>query len=254
MTTNAGNGGFIWKRKYPTQFVSVPSLTGHEIENAFQNDPTWLYTSDGTSPLPIKMVFESNKKFSGLGLINHTIPPTATMEIVFYSDAFITPLYTTSIPYTIINTYKLFEEIQSEYVKLQIGNVTGLNVSIGELYLGEKFQFPHNFSWGYEEEFNILKDVDTTDDGIQYETPGENEETYEYSKLRFTFNDVNMEYFEIYKNLIRPGKKVFIPNFNKPECHFGIVPNKTLKRQKKRTGDDYSLEFWTDAIRSTTDV
>ncbi len=249
--TRPENGGFILNRKLPASLLCNQTAQGYSIENAFSGNPNFIWKSDGSINIYIKITFANPIKLSGGGIINHTIPATATVMLHYYYDAFLT-YAGNSGSWTLNekNMYKIITEVEYQYYSLSIALSESSSVQIGEIHLGDSLQFPHNFSWGYEEEFEVVKKVDTTDEGVHYETP-DDKDTYtapSFSKLTVNFDDINNQYYTTYKTLIMPGKKIFIKNFTKPECYFGIVPNTKLKAKKKRTGDSYSIGFWEDAI------
>lgn len=249
--TRPENGGFILNRKLPASLLCNYTGQGYNIENAFFGNPNYIWKSDGSLNIYIKMTFANPIKLSGCGIINHTIPATATVVLHYYHDAFLTYAGNSGgWSWNEKNMYKIITEVEYQYYSLSIALPGSSAIQIGEIHLGDSFQFPHNFSWGYEEEFEVVKKVDTTDEGVHYETPDDSD-TYiapSFSKLQISFDDTKDEYYPMFKTLIMPGKKIFIKNYTKPDCHFGIVPNTKLKAKKKRTGDSYSIEFWEDAI------
>ncbi|NIR04216.1 MAG: hypothetical protein GTN82_02185, partial [Candidatus Aminicenantes bacterium] len=132
-------------------------------------------------------------------------------------------------------------------------NVT--EIKIGCIYPGLAYQFPYNYKFGLETEFHVVKQVDTTDEGIHFETPDEDDNVTapEYHRYRMNFGDLKHQYFHEYCELIKPGKKVYILKFTEMECYYGIVPDQSLKKVTTRNEDTYSLRFFEDALGGTDD-
>ena len=137
-----------------------------------------------------------------------------------------------------------------QYIQLYASDTSISSIKIGVIFTGTGFQFPHNFSWGYIEEFNVGKDVATTDGGFHIETPDEDEliQAPEFSKMEIKFSSVDRAIHNIYKNLIRPGNKIFIPTFLERTCYYGIVATQNLKSTREKKGDTYSIQFWEHSL------
>ena len=86
----------------------------------------------------------------------------------------------------------------------------------------------------------------TTDEGIHFEEP--TTQAPEFSRYSIKFSNSPEENLSLFYDVIRAGKKVFIPSFTAATCHFGIVPDKELKANRTLNGDEYSIRFWEDAI------
>jgi hypothetical protein len=155
-----------------------------------------------------------------------------------------------TIPWAEKNTYIIDANPYSEYVQIHIdASAAGVENSIGVIYPGTAFQFPHNFSFGRADEFIVEKTVDTTDAGFHIETPGpDDQQPPEWEKVKMKFGPVKQQYRDDYKNLIRPGDKVFIKNFTSPACLYGIVPDRSLQAVKEKAGENYPLRFWEHGI------
>lgn len=249
--SNPGNGGFIMNWNKPGTIEADSEKTGNEIESAFIMYPTQIFESTSGS-VSIKMTYSTPWKLTGLALINHNLTETAAIQLLFYTDANFTTLADEkTIPYSQKNTYIIIDENvigQYRYIELSISDSALATIRIGIIFPGSGFQFPHNFSWGYTEEFKVDKHVDTTDGAFHHETPTEKSEVPEYSKFKITFNSVDPGIHDLYKKLIRVGNKIFIKSFQEPECYYGIVPDKNLKAEKEKKGDKYSIEFWEHSL------
>lgn len=252
MSTNPENGGVILGRYKPTA-VADTEAEGYEIDKAFNLNPTQIYKSTA-STATINMTF-SQDKYTGWGIINHNLTSTASIALRFYTESTFTNLdHETTIPFSMRNTYILIPGISEySYIQLYITDPSLTEIEIGIIRPGKWEPFPCNYKWGYQEEFCVSKDIDTTDEGIIFESPGEDEEqpTPEYSKLRITFENVKREHYDYFKNLIRVGKKVLILDPDKQECFFGVFPDKKIPGVRKLEGDTFSLQFWEDAIGAT---
>ena len=252
-----GNGGFLLKPIRPSEVTADDEKEGYEIGFAFEKNPSLVYCSEG-STTTINMTFSPARQITGVALINHNLHESASILLRFYdTGGFSTPIVEKNIPWHRKNIYiNIKDNPAYQYVQIQITVPSG-NIQIGVIFPGTSFQFPYNFAWGYEEEFCVTKEVDTTDYGVHFETPdpydeAESAETVgEYEKFKIDFDNIPSEHYSSFFDLIRPGKKVFIPSFSKPGCHYGIVPDKNLAASKYRGIDKYSIRFWEDAIGET---
>lgn len=251
--SNPGNGGFILSWKKPDSVVADSEAAGYEIGNAFLKYPTKVFESESNT-VSINMTYNTAWKPTGIALINHNLTEIAVIKLRFYLDSnFSTLDDEKTIPYNVKNTYLVIDEStigEYHYIQLYISDTSISSIQLGVIFPGTGFQFPHNYSWGYVEDFNVGKDVDTTDGGFHNETPDEEEEIQapEYTKVEITFSSVDPGIHNIYKNLIRVGQKIFIRSFTSPKCYYGIVPNKNLKATKEKKGDTYSIQFWEHSL------
>ena len=248
------NGGFLLKRIIPETAVASTQATGYEIEKSFTQIPSQVFKSEElTEALVIDLDFGEVVALQGFGIVNHTIPETATITLKYSSAGFLEPWEATDeIPWREKNTY-IFIERTFRYVQLHIDATAGV-LQIGALFPAlVKFQFPHNYSWEYEQDFEVAKDVQVSDDGVHFEYPDGDSQVVapEYEKFKITFNDIDKQHRESFKRLIRPGKKIFIPDFQSLDSHYGIVPDKVLKTVRALRGDTYILRFSEDATGET---
>ena len=251
--SNPGNGGFILSWKKPDSVAADHQATGFEIGNAFIKYPTKVFLS-GSNNVKINMTYNTPWKPTGIALINHNLTQTAVINLRFFLDSnFSTLDDEKTIPYNVKNTYLIIDEStigEYHYIQLYISDTSISSIQFGIIFPGTGFQFPHNYSWGYTEEFNVVKEIDTTDGGFHEESPGEDQEITapEYSKIGITFSSVDPGIHDVYKNLIRVGNKIFIPSFLKQDCFYGVVADKTLKTTKEKKGDTYSIQFWEHSL------
>jgi len=251
--SNPGNGGFILDWNKPDTVAADHQATGFEIENAFSKYPTKVFLS-GSNTVKINMTYNTAWKLTGIALVNHNLTAAAVTKLRFYLDSsFQTLNVEKTIPYNVKNTYLIIDEStigNYKYFQVYITDTSIASIQIGVIFPGTGFQFPHNFSWGYTEEFNVVKEIDTTDGGFHEETPGEDQEISapEYSKIGIIFSAVDPGIHDVYKNLIRVGNKIFIPSFYKQGCFYGVVSDKTLKTTKEKKGDTYSIQFWEHSL------
>jgi len=254
MSTNPENGGVITKWYFPETVVASTEAQDHEITKAFSFSPQETYESTGNT-ITIDMTFTTEIIMTGFGIINHNLTAAAAIELRFYlNSSFTTPDRVVTLTYAKKNIYQIITEITGyRYIQLYIQDDNLSAISVGILYPGTWEQFPGNFTIENEEEFCIGKEVDTTDYGVHFETPGEkeNETVPEYLKLRINFSNIKREHIEFYKSLIRIGKKILIidPTDQEEECYFGLFPDNTLPfKRHYLEGDTFSLRFWEDAI------
>jgi hypothetical protein len=247
----AENGGFIRHWKRPETVTANPE--GNGIAYAFTKYPTELFSVE-SSTLTVKMTYSSQEKFSGFALINTNLTESASITMGFYPDSsFSTPDVEKNMSITDKtdkNIYIKFDELDYKDVQLYISDPSITTIEFGVIFPGEAYQFPHNFSWEYEEEYCMDKEVDTTDGGFHHETP-DDDSTYsapKYHKMLIKFKDSNGQYLNEYKKLIHPGQKIFVKSFVKPGCFFGIVPDKKLAAIKNRPGDTFSIRFFEHAL------
>lgn len=244
------NGGFLLQRIIPQSQSASSEAEGFLIWNAFDKDPTIQYESID-SIVTINMVLKQYELIQGVALVNHNFPETVELKIRFCTDETYNEYVEKTIPYAPKNSY-IITDIQQTYKYLQLYISSNSAIQIGYIYLAKKaFQFPHNYSYEREDQFHVMKLVDTTDYGINYESPDPDEgepPAPESRRFRITFDDINQQYHETFFDLIRPGKKIWMPNFQKTPCHYGIVPDDTLEAKRKKTTDTYSIRFWEDSI------
>lgn len=251
--SNPGNGGFILSWKKPDSVTAMYPKPGYDIETAFLKYPTKKFKSTSNTE-EINMTYNTAWKLTGIALTNHNLTETAVIQLRFYLDSNFTTLDDEkTIPYNLKNTYLIIDESTIgtyNYIQLYISDTSISSIQLGVIFPGTGFQFPHNYSWGYIEDYNIGKDVDTSDGGFHHETPDEEEEIQppEYSKFVITFSSVDPWIHNVYKNLIRVGNKIFIPSFLKQDCYYGIVATKNLKTTKEKKGDNYQIQFWEHSL------
>lgn len=251
--SNPGNGGFILNWKKPDSVVVNSEAAGFEIPNAFIKYPTKVFQSNSNT-ISIDMTYNTAWKPTGVAVVNHNLTETANIRFRFYLDSSFSTLDDEkTVPFNMKNTYLIIDESTIgvyNYIQLYISDTSISSIQIGVIFPGTGFQFPHNFSWGYNEDFNVGKDVATTDGGFHIETPDEEEliQSPEYSKFGITFSSVDPEIYNIYKNLVRVGNKIFIPSFLSQNCYYGVVADKNLKATKEKKGDTYSIQFWEHSL------
>lgn len=249
--SNPGNGGFILSWNKPDSVVADNEATGSEIPNAFIKYPTKVFKS-GSNNVKINMTYNTAWKLTGIALVNHNLTAAAVIKLRFYLDSsFQTLDVEKTIPYNVKNTYLIIDEStigDYQYIQLYVSDTSISSIQMGVIFPGTAFQFPHNFSWGFEEDFNVGKEVTTTDGGFHIETPDKGDITPEYSKIGIKFSSVDPAIHDVYKNLIRPGNKIFIPSFLKQDCFYGVVASKNLKAIKEKKGDSYPIQFWEHSL------
>ncbi len=248
---NPENGGFILNRLTPSQITCSQEATGYPASNLYTNNPNQIFKSNGSSTIYIAVAYSIIPTFTGIALINHSIPATATIKVHFYEGIFQTYITYITVPWNQKNLYYKFATKTYQSFKLEISGLTAA-IYIGELYPGTAFQFPYNYEWGYEETFNVVKEVVTTDEGVNIEVP--TTQAPEFSRYTIKFTNSPAENLSQYYDVIRAGKKVFIPSFTATACHFGIVPDTELKANRTLNGDEYSIRFWEDAISGVFQV
>jgi len=253
MSLNA-NGGLLLRRIKPTTITCNSQQTGYEITLALDPNPSIIFNSNAQTG-NINMTFADVLPVPhAITLVNHNLPATATVQLKYYSDSgFTTLIGTLNMTRCEKNMYRIIDvgELPSinKYLRIVIDSKQ-TNFYIGVIFTSNVFQFPHNYSWGFDDELVCEKEVEVTDYGYTIETPGDDDawSAPEYHKIRISFDDVNRAYHSSFLQVIRPGKKVFFPSPARGECYYGIVPDKTLKATKKQTGDTYSVNFQEDAI------
>lgn len=254
MITQNSNGGLLMKRIQPISIEANSQRTGYEIPFAINPNPSLIYNSL-VQTADIKLIFAQNLPLShAVTLVNHNLPVSAVVNLKYYSDAGFTTLIGT-VPMTVSekNMYRIVTASDiaatGKYLKISIDSKRD-NFFIGVIFPSGVFQFPHNFSWGYEDEFVVEKEVEVSDYGYPIETPDDDDNwsAPEYHRIRISFDDVDRTYHNQFLQVIRPGKKVFFPSTSKGECFYGIVPDKVLKAKKNQTGDTYSVSFQEAAV------
>ena len=244
---NTANGGFITNQKIPSEVTADFETEGCEIALAFDPIPSLKYAS-GNSAATIRMIFETGFDLTGFALIRHNLNTATAVKLRSYTDEiFSTLIVENDIEITQgIDTYAIISNMNEvKYLELYI--TTDLDtIEIGCIFPGDAFQFPHNYNWGFKRKFKVPKKIETSDYGVHFETFSE--EKPEWHEYQIEFEDVDQAFYDEYKALIRPGKKVFILCFTNPLCHYGIVPNEALEASRNRPGDSYRLDFYEDAI------
>jgi hypothetical protein len=250
-TPNPENGGFILNRTTPSQITCAQEAIGYPATNLFSDNPNQIFKSNGSSTVWVNVAYSSIPTFTGIALINHSIPATATIKMHFYEGIWQTYKTYITVPWTQKNIYYKFIAKTYQSFKIEINTLTAA-IYIGELYPGTAFQFPYNYEWGYEDTFNVVKEVVTTDEGVHFEVP--TTQAPEFSRFSIKFTNSPAENLSQFYNVIRAGKKVLIPSFITSQCHFGIVPDTELKANRTLNGDEYSIRFWEDAISGVWQV
>lgn len=245
-TPNPENGGFILNRMTPNEINCSQEVTGYPATNLFTNNPNQIFKSNGSSTIYINIAYSTPITFTGVAIINHSIPSNANLKIHWYDGIWQTYITFTSVPWNQKNLYFKFLTARThQSYKLEISSLSSA-IYIGELYPGTAFQFPYNYEWGYEEIFNVVKETVTTDEGIHIEEPAT--QAPEFSRYNIKFSNSPEENLSQFYDCIRAGKKVFIPSYTTPQCYFGVVPDKELKATRTFNGDEYCIRFWEDAI------
>lgn len=251
-TPNPENGGFILNRTTPSQITCGQEATGYPATNLFTDNPNQLFKSSGSSTVYINVAYSGIPTLTGIAFINHSIPPGAIIKILWYEGVWQTYKTFSMITWNSKNLYFKFSQPRIyQSFKIEISLLTAA-IYIGELYPGTAYQFPYNYEWGYEETFTVVKEVVTTDEGIHFEVP--TAQAPEFSRYAIKFSNSPSENLSLFYDIIRPGKKVFIPSFITPQCHFGIVPDTELKANRTDKGDEYPIRFWEDAISGVWQV
>lgn len=252
---STANGGLLLRRIKPSGISASSHKTGYEIEKAFDDpNPSIIYNSDAQTA-NINMTFDDILPLPhAFTLVNHNLPATAVVQLKYYSNSgFTTLIGTITMTRNEKNMYRIIDtgDLPSinKYVQLSIDSKQ-TDFYIGVIFCSNVFQFPHNYSWGYEVEFTVEKEVETTDEGYNIEFPGDDDDwnAAEYSKIKITFDDIDRTYYPTFLQVIRPGKKVFFESKNRQTCYYGIVPDKKLTAKKNKTGDTYPITFIEDAI------
>jgi hypothetical protein len=241
---NPENGGFILNRTTPSQISCAQEATGFPATNLYSDNPNQIFKSNGSSTIGVKVAYSSIITLTGIAIINHSIPSSAGIKLHFYEGIWETWKESINIPWNPKNLYYTFTKTYQS-IKLEVNNLTAA-IYIGELYPGIAFQFPYNYEWGHEEIFNVVKEVVTTDEGVHFEVP--TTQAPEFSRFSIKFSNSPAENLSLFYDIIRAGKKVFIPSFITSQCHFGIVPDTELKSNRGLNGDEYPIRFWEDAI------
>ena len=254
MNTNPENGGVIKNRFKPESVAASSESEGHEIPYAFNNNPQEKYESTSNT-ITINMTFPTEIIMTGFGIINHNLTENASIQLKFYlNSSFTSPDREVSLTFAEKNIYQIIDDITGyKYIQLYIQDANLSTISFGVLYPGKWEQFPGNFTVENEEEFCVGKEVDTTDYGVHFESPGEEENTAvpEYTKLKVNFSNINREHYSFFKSLIRVGKKILIidPTDQEEECYYGLFPDDKLPFKRHfLEGDTFSMRFWEDAI------
>lgn len=250
MPTNPANGGFLLNMQQPEAVTASSQVSGFEISYAFHKNPTLKYNA-AADTTTINITLPAAAEISGFAVINCNLSAAAQIRLRYCTDGtFSTVIEEKTVSSTGgKNNYLVIDAPPStKWIQLYIYD-SGNPPEIGVIFMGTAFQFPHNYSWGVESEFHVAKDVDTSDEGIHFETPGPDEEPApEWEKFSLTFSRTDSQFRQQFFPLIRVGKKIFLPSFLGPECYYGIVPDKSLKAKSNRDGDTYSITFMEDSI------
>jgi len=244
MSTPPENGGFIF-RKNPNQISCEQEVPDYPASNLFSNNPNIIFMNDGHST-KIEMIYDTPTTLTAISIINHSIPSNAIIRLQYFEGEFETWIGSIEIPWSKKSIYYKFSSITYKSYRLYITEISGTVIYIGEFVPGYYFQFPYNYEWGFEESFNVVKEVVTSDEGVHFEVPSS--DAPEYSKFKVKFSNSPANNLSLFYDIIRIGKKVFIPDFTQPECYFGIVPDSAINAIRTIKGDEYSISFWQDAI------
>jgi hypothetical protein len=251
-------GGFIKNRYKPdaVTLVSGGEKTGYGIDHAFNTNPTQVFMSTSNT-VKINMSYLTAKTITGFGIINHNLTESADMILRYYADAgFTTLLLEHEISCHPVNTYSIIEDAPTcNYIQLYIYDAPIQYIKMGVIFPGLTFKCPTNFDYELTIEYTVIKDVRDTDEGLhlEYPDPDIEPDIPSFTKLTLNFKKVGNEFFDLYKPLIKPGKKILIPDFSDGSCFYGIIPNSVLSSQY-RIYHEFSLEFLEDAICESLEV
>ena len=127
-------------------------------------------------------------------------------------------------------------------------------ITLGCIFPGlDAWQFPENFTIRRKHKYHVGKKAESSDDGMHFESPDpENDENEtdppEWQELGITFKCTDESLLPQYRKLIRPGKKILIPNFQEGLCYYGIIPNSEIDASRDLGEDQFSLDFWECAV------
>jgi hypothetical protein len=225
---SSANGGFLLYFQKPDAFSASNQEINFEIEKAFEFNPSIIFESTENT-VSINFSYTVARKIEALALINHNIPETAAAKLRYCTDDTYLSFIEKDIPYAARNTY-IIDTNTSYYNYFQLYISSSAPIQIGCIRpYSTAFQFPHQFSYSYKKRFHVVKEVDTSDEGLHLETPGEDDDPpASYFEFSLNFYDVDTALYDQYKSLLLPGNKVFIPSFSKTEGYYGIVPTKIL--------------------------
>jgi len=197
--------------------------------------------------------------FSSIAIINHNIA-TNVVIVLGLSNTGFTPVMEEEISIGTTNILERYIYRRNEVGDLiktyapntynNLGNKTfryfrftilaNEPTTIGSLFIGDTFVFPKNYDQDYNFNFNIEKAVNNIH-GQMYEY-----QISEQMSHKLNFTEVPEEHFEDYKHLLRQGAKIFVPDFDKKPCYYGIVTNSVLVNVRQRATDlldNFSMNF-----------
>ncbi len=241
------NGGILISDiagKYETLTVNTEA-TNFPKENLVNgvNAETWRSTGLTGS---ITFDFGSVVSISSVAIINTNISETNDVKLQFSSDNFTTIDeeidLTGEIDITLKNLWAVFPEKTYRYIRLSAAVNSGY-IEIGELFLGEYYQFSKNYNWDYQRKFKVNKYIEEIN-GQFYERQVSEMYGYEIS-----FSYVPETEYKNFQNLVRAGYKVFVPDMDDKACYYGII-NEDIFTPEIRAGllKGFTLTFWENAL------
>lgn len=200
-----------------------------------------LITPDtGVAELKIQLTGGA-QTIQGLAVINHNIPADATLKLYFSVNGE-TWGNETPVTYYATNFYRCFD-FTNEYIKLRVE--TAGSFYIGEVFPGTKFQFPGNWDYSYKPGFRVNKIVDVTNG--QYRE----KEISRQRKFTLPFKRQSIENWETFANLHGAGPKVFVKDFDEPECYHVCIPGQDFDPDRDQGDiDTFTIEMFENAIIS----
>lgn len=246
------NGGVIMKKAKIANITADNHVTGYEIEKALDHNPSYIFKSESNT-VTIDITLESEGKVPGWGLVNHNLSSGATIKLRYCLNASFEIDIEKDVPYFEKNIYFIDQAIGTyQYFEIYISSTAPIN--LGCLFPGlDAWQFPENFVIRRKHKYHCAKKSESSYEGMHYESPDpENDDNDsdppEWEELGITFKCSDESLLSQYKKLIRPGKKILIPNFQEGECYYGIIPDNEIDASRDLGIDQFSLDFWECAV------
>lgn len=244
------NGGVIMIKSKIASISADNNYPGREIGFVLDHNPSLIFQSQNNN-VTIDISLVSPGKVPGWGFVNLSLCTSIKLRYCLNSSFEID--IEKDVQYTEKNTYFIDQAIGT-YQYFQVYITSTAPITLGCIFPGlDAWQFPENFTIRRKHKYHCAKRAESSDDGMHYESPDpENDENEtdppEWEELGITFKCSNATLLPEYRKLIRPGKKILIPNYQEGLCYYGIIPNSVIDASRDLGEDQFSLDFWECAV------
>jgi len=250
-----GNGGFLINNIAPGCLgISADSIaSGYDVNSVLNGFVSDVFRS-ASSIVNIDIEMAEPVPFTAIAIINHNITEGSSINLRLSNTGFTAfdetinmssnwysrYIYKKDESGELIKTfasnlYTTFEEKTYKYIRVEIDS--SLYVQIGEIFIGDVFQFTRNYNWGFGLVFTTDKNIENLN-GQYIESQVSEQQGY-----KLEFDGVLPTEYEKFKHLFREGMKIFVPDMDLKECFHGIINSTTFEVRREYYTDNFTLNF-----------